>query len=688
MSTRIGVDIGGTFTDLIYYDDNSTGISVVKVPTTVPHPDEGCINAISHAVSKDKIPSVLYFLHGTTVGLNALLERRGAVVGLLTTSGFRDVLELRRGDRDEIYNLFWKPPIPLVPRRLRLNVDERIMSTGDIIIKLNRDDIRQALNAFKQQGVTSIAIVFINSYANPAHEIQAEEELRALGFDGEISVSHRASGEYREYERTTTTVIDAFVRANMSSYLQRLSGNLAEQGFRGDALLTRSGGGSLTFSEAQERPFETLMSGPVAGVQAAAELSRRNELAGVITADVGGTSFDTSLIINGRKQLMYEGSIEGLPVQAPWVDVRSIGAGGGSIAYVDAGGLLRVGPHSAGANPGPACYGRGGDKPTVSDAAFLLGMLGEGKLASGIELDAVKASGAMQPVAEMLDFSIDQTAQGILSIASASMANAIREITTETGTDPRNMTLLAFGGAGPLMGTLLAQELGIANIIVPPIAGNFSAWGLMTSDLVRTTARTKIMKLSGDCIEQVKLIAAELFLQLQKRRQQAPSSQTGINRNDETATRELGLDMRYVGQDHSLTINIATQSGTFDLCYEELMEKYVKEYKRTFDSIPDGEVEIVTIRAAEYQALPALPSNIGCSFNDDRSKGESKGSIDVYSFSQDSRIPFTILERAVLSVGQTLTEPAIIHEVTTTTYLDTGYHATVDSSGSLIIKKQ
>ena len=687
MSTRIGADIGGTFTDLIYYDENSGNISVVKVPSVTQHPEQGCMNALSHAAITDKLASVAYFLHGTTVALNALLERQGAVVGLLTTRGFRDVLELRRGDREEIYNLFWKPPLPLVPRRLRLEVDERVTAAGDIAIPLDKEGISAALSVFRQEGVTSIAIVFINSYANHAHEMEAEKELRKLGFTGEISASYMISGEYREYERTTTTVIDAFVRAQMSAYLRRLSDRLYERGFRGDALLTRSGGGSLTFAEAEQRPFETLMSGPVAGVEAAAELSRRYALTGVITADVGGTSFDTSLIVNGRKQLMYAGRVKGFPVQAPWVDVRSIGAGGGSIAYIDGGGLLRVGPQSAGANPGPACYGYGGDKPTVTDAAFLLGMLGEGKLTSGLKLDAVKASQAIQPLAEILGYPIDRTAQGILSIAAASMADSIREITIEKGEDPRDMSLLVFGGAGPLMGTLLARELDIANIIVPQIAGGFSAWGLMISDLVRTAARTNIMKLSSGCIDRIKQTAAELFLQLQKRRQQTISGLRGISETGASVIRELGLDMRYSGQDHTLTVNIATPSGSPEIGYADLMEKYAKEYERAFAAPVDDEVEVVTIRATEYQRLPSLPGNISYASNTGSTPG-SGSSISVYSFSQDTRIPFNVLDRAQLSVGETVTEPAIIHEETATTYLDAGYHATSDAAGSLIITKQ
>jgi len=497
MATRIGVDVGGTFTDLIFYDDESGEIRVGKEPTTPAGPETGVLNVVSSTVPSERVGAAEYFLHGTTVGLNSLLTRTGAVVGMLATRGFRDILEVRRGDRDDPYDLFWKHPPPLVPRRLRIPVTERMLFDGTVRTPIELDDVRAAVEVFEAEGVTSVAVAFLHSYANPAHELAAAEALREAGFRGELSLSHQVSGEYREYERTTTTVIDAYVRPRMAIYLRALDDRLTDGGFTGSLLVTRSGGGAMTFPEAEARPFETILSGPVAGAEGAAELARNLGLGDVITADVGGTSFDTCLITDGRPQVMYEGQIVGLPVQTPWVDVRSIGAGGGSLAWVDVGGLLRVGPGSAGADPGPACYGRGGTQPTVTDAAFMLGMLGEGVLASGIALDADSARAAMAPLAEQLGFEVDDVARGIMTIAAANMANAIREITVEQGQDPRRATLAPFGGAGPLFGTLLARELEIKQIVVPPYAGNFSAWGLLGADLTQSAARTRIMKLAN-----------------------------------------------------------------------------------------------------------------------------------------------------------------------------------------------
>ena len=674
MATRIGVDIGGTFTDLIYYDDVSGESLVAKVPTTPDNPDEGVVNAIGQAVPADRVKAAEYFLHGTTVGINALLQRRGAVVGLLATEGFRDILEIRRGDREEMYNLFWTPPPPLVPRRLRRPVKERVRANGEIHIAQETADVRAALGVFESEDVDAIAIAYMNAYANPVHEIEAERELRAAGFEGEISVSHRVSGEYREYERTTTTVIDAFVRPRMIHYLRRLDEELAKIGFAGRLLITRSGGGSMTFAEAEERPFETIMSGPVAGAEGAGELARSLGIDNLITADVGGTSFDTCLVSGGRPQLMYEGMVVGLPVQTPWVDVRSIGAGGGSIAYIDVGGLLQVGPQSAGADPGPASYGRGGTEPTVTDCALSLGMLGEGKLASGIALDVGKARAAIEPVAEKLNFTVDQAAQGVMTIVTASMANTIREITIDQGVDPRQATLLAFGGAGPLMACALARELNIGSIVIPPYAGNFSAWGLLGADLTQAAARTRIMKLSDDALAEANVVLKGLFATLEERQ--------GPLREGQTRSREVGLDMRYAGQEHNLTVPMEAPGGSITASAEAVFEAFTEEYERTFRNTMEEDAEIVSIRATLRLPLPRRASEYGST----AAGGADAAEVEAYSFTEDKRQPFRIVARRSLAVGDTVEGPAIVTEETATTYLDAGFEARLDASGCLFLK--
>lgn len=676
MATRIGVDIGGTFTDLLFYNDQTSDMLVAKVPTTPASPEQGCVQAVTDSIDGDQLRATQYFLHGTTVGLNSLLERKGARVGLLATRGFRDILEIRRGDRDEMYNLFWQLPEPLVPRRLRLPVTGRVRSDGTVHIPFEKQDVLDALEIFTSEGVNSIAVAFMNAYANPAHELNAETALREAGFDGEISLSHRISREYREYERTSTTVIDAFVRGRMSNYLRRLEADLRGAGFDGACLITRSGSGSMTFSEAEDRPFETIMSGPVAGAEGGGELSRQLDLGDLITADVGGTSFDTCVITRGRPTLLFEGKIVGMPLQTPWVDVRSIGAGGGSIAQVDVGGLLRVGPESGGADPGPACYGKGGENACMTDAACYLGMLGEGKLASGLQLDLSLAEKALQPLAGKLGYGLDDTAIGIMDIASASMADAIREITVEQGIDPRKLKLLAFGGAGPLMSTLLARDLDITEIVIPLHAGNFSAWGLLGADLTRATARTRIMRLDEASLATANDILEEMYSDLAAR---AGSSGGG----DEWA-REVGLDMRYKGQEHTLSINVPGENGRVTISTDQVREIFTRDYDRTFGNTMDEPVEIVSIRATVRHALPRRtegPSALNGSdgIHQDR---------EAYSFTEKKRMNFRILDRSSMQVGDTLAGPAIINEPTATTYLDANWDCEVHGSGCLFISRR
>lgn len=681
MATRLGVDVGGTFTDLIFYDDQSGEVRVAKEPTTPVAPEEGVGNAVATAVPGGLIRSARYFLHGTTVGLNSLLERKGAKVGLLATRGFRDILEVRRGDRDDPYDLVWKQPPPLVPRHLRIPITERMLATGAVLTPLDESDIRHAAEVFKEEEVTSVAVAFLHAYANPEHELAAERALRASGFNGTISLSHQISGEHREYERTTTTVIDAYVHPRMSTYLQQLDEKLAEVGFDGELLVTRSGGGAMTFSEAELRPFETVMSGPVAGAEGAAELARNLQLGDVITADVGGTSFDTCLITGGRPQVLYEGSIVGLPVQTSWVDVRSIGAGGGSVAYVDAGGLLKVGPESAGSAPGPACYGRGGTQPTVTDAAFILGMLGEGKLASGMQLDRAAAYAAIEPLARQLRFSIEDTARGVLTIVNANMANAIREITVEQGQDPRQATLLPFGGAGPLFGTLLARELDIEHIVIPPYAGNFSAWGLLGADLMQSAARTRIMKLHAGVIPEGNGILSDLFSTLISRTNTSPDDTPG---DKDSQTREIALDMRYVGQEHTITVSLpSTSTGNISASVIEIQDAFTREYERTFGHTMDEEIEIVSFRATIRTPLPRRSEEN--SVRPDDLREQVAHELEAFSFTQARRLPFQIVDRARLLTGATVKGPAIILEETATTYLDADFHAVVHPSGALFL---
>lgn len=674
MATRLGVDVGGTFTDLVFYDDETGEVIVGKGSTTPASPDRGVAQVISDALGDSPLQASGYFLHGTTVGINALLERKGAVVGLLTTAGFRDVLETRRGDRDAMYDNLWKAPPPLVPRRLRMAVEERIRADGSVETPFNAEDVRRALDVFQVEGVESVAVVFINAYANSSHELAAKDALRKFGFEGEISLSHEVSGEYREYERSSTTVVDAYVRPRVSNYLRRLETTLNDQGFAGECLVTRSGGGAMAFGEAEARPFETIMSGPVAGAVGAGELCRELAIEQAITADVGGTSFDTCLISGGRPQVKYEGKVLGMPIQSPWVDVRSIGAGGGSIAYVDAGALLRVGPQSAGAAPGPVCYRRGGTEATVTDAAAVLGMLAFGELAGGVTLDLDGASAALARLGDRLGLGVDDVAQGILTIANAAMANAIRSVTVEQGQDPRQATLIAFGGAGPLFGTLLARELDIVEIVVPNYAGNFSAWGLLGQDLTRSAALTSIRRLDDAGLDEANTVLETLFGRLRER---------GGGDLRPTETLEPALDLRYAGQEYTLTVHPPASEGVISAGRDEVEAVFTRDYDRTFGHKLSEPIEIVSIRATSREPLPRKAR--------ERALGQSPApreqrSIEAHSFARGARETFAVVDRSAIPIGSTLAGPAIVLEPTTTTYVDAGFELEVHPSGTLFIR--
>jgi N-methylhydantoinase A len=672
LATRIGVDVGGTFTDLIMFDEATNSITVGKDASTPSAPELGVLAVVDGAASA-AVADTSLFLHGTTVGLNAILERKGADVGLLTTKGFRDVLEIRRSSRGEIYNLTWAAPPPLVPRSRRLEAAGRILADGTIDRELDADDVRAAAEAFTRLGIPCVAVVFINAHANPEHELAAERLLREAGYAGDIALSHRVTGEYSEYERTSTTVVDAYVRPAVSGYFRRLEDGLRERRFDGDCLVTRSGGGAMLFADARTRPFETVMSGPVAGVAGAVRLCAELGIDRAVTADVGGTSFDTSLILDGRPIVQYEGLVDGLPLQTPWVDVRSIGAGGGSIARAESG-LLRVGPQSAGAVPGPACYGRGGTAATVTDACAVLGMLGHGSLAGGLQLDLEAARAAVGAVGEALGLSRQEAGAGIVAVAAAAMAQAIIEITVERGEDPRDAAVLAFGGAGPLFGGLLARELEIPQVVVPNAAGNFSAWGLLCEDVARATARTFIRPLTDDSIAAANDVLATLFAELQAEGRTIASAGA--------AALEPALDLRYMGQEHTITLRPQDDAGAVVAPAEDIVAAFAAEHERQYGHALELPVELVNVRATVRVPLPDMATDAAIAAEDTAPVDET---IDAYSFDRGAVVPFRLVSRAALKRGARLSGPAVVLEDTTITYVDHGFDVEVHATGALLL---
>jgi N-methylhydantoinase A len=672
MTTRIGVDVGGTFTDLILFDEETGTVRVGKEASTPASPDVGVLNVVDGS-AEHALGDTALFLHGTTVGLNALLERKGAVVGLLTTRGFRDVLAIRRSVRDDTYNLNWSPPPPLVPRGLRLEAGGRILADGSVDAPLDLDDVTAAAEAFVAAGVECVAVVFINSHANPEQELAAGEALREAGFTGEIALSHRVTGEYSEYERTSTTVVDAYVRPAVSGYFRRLESGLRDRSFTGECLVTRSGGGAMFFDEATGRPFETVMSGPVAGVAGAVALCAALGISQAVTADVGGTSFDTSLIIDGRPIVKYEGEVGGLPLQTPWIDVRSIGAGGGSIARAEAG-LLRVGPASAGATPGPICYGRGGTAATVTDAAASLGMLGDGRLAGGLRLDLAAAREGITALGAELGLDPVQAGAGVITVAANAMAAAIEQITIEGGEDPRDSAIVAFGGAGPLFGCLLARELDIQTVVVPQAAGNFSAWGLLCEDVARSTARTFIRVLSDDVLTAVNDLLDALFGEL-------ATSAAGAGHELGAPVLEPALDLRYVGQEHTITLAPAAAAGRVSASADALRLQFADEHERHFGHRLELPVEVVNVRATVRVVLPTIATDASVVAAD----AQAEQTVEAYSFSLGRPTPFRLVDRVALTPGESFDGPAVITEDTTITYVDHGFRVDVHPTGTLFL---
>ncbi len=665
----LAVDVGGTFTDLAWQDSSTGEVVLGKGPTTPTDVATGVSAVVQATLPESRLVGTDYFLHATTVGLNALLERKGATVGLLTTAGFRDVLEIRRGDREAAFDVLWRPSEPLVPRWRRLAVRERVRADGAVIAPLQPDDVRLAHAALVEAAVDSVAIVFLNAHANPEHELEARELLREAGYDGEIALSHEISGEYREFERTATTVVDAYVRPAVAGYLGRLDRRLREDGFRGESYASRSGGGVMAFDEVAARPVETILSGPAAGVVGAAKLARRLQFEIAVTADVGGTSFDTALLLDGEPPLLHEGRVGDLPLQTSWVDVRSIGAGGGSLARVEGGRFLRVGPESAGAAPGPACYGRGGTRPTVTDAAASLGMLADGRLAGDMRLDLAVAERVMVQMGSELGLSAERAAAGVLWIAVASMANAIRTVTVQKGIDPRGGHLIAYGGAGPLLAVLLARELAIDSVVIPCHAGAFSAWGLLAQDLTRTASRTHVVRLDESGLETANAVLAGLFARME-------------NEHGDGMRRQCALDCRYEGQEYTLTVAIPGHNGRIDDAPPAVRSLFATEYERVFGyELPD-DVEVVSMRATLIRPLAGAAGPAPA----DTAAWDPER-VSAYSFATEETADFEVVDREAIAPGSRLPGPLIVREQTATTYVDFGFELKRAAEGELLLRK-
>ncbi|RWJ58450.1 MAG: hydantoinase/oxoprolinase family protein [Mesorhizobium sp.] len=583
---RVSADIGGTFTDVVVQNTGTGEYLAAKYPTTPGDLSEGILRAFGQVI--DDFAQVEFAVHGTTQGLNALLSHAGGRIMLLTTAGARDSFFIMRGSRPrkEMYNNKFQRPEQLVRRRDTLEIGGRLDFEGNEITGLNLGDLQAAAEHARANGIQSVAVCFLFSYKNPDHEIAAREFLERNVPGISVSLSHEVACEWREAERAASTVADAYISPLVRQYLGVIESRLEKRGLAVPLYVTRSSGGLMSVKQASKQPIQTLFSGPVGGIIGAAEMTKLFHTDNVICADVGGTSFDVSLVVNGKPRVVNQATLSGMDIIMPVVEIESIGAGAGSIAYVEAGGL-RVGPESAGAEPGPACYGKGGTEPTVTDAqVFLNRFLPLGELGGAVRIDRAKAEAALTRVAKSLGMNAETLAEGILDITNAKMADAIRRITVEQGIEPRDFSIVAFGGAGAMHAAFIAQALEISDVVVPPHAGVFSAWGMLHSPMRHDIAVpfNKFMRDVEDC---------EIA-----RRFEEQSGSAKAHLDTETGGKaeihyQYLLDLRYDGQEYTVTVEIPHNSTPVREISEIFHQAYHQRYGH---SHRDASIEIVALR--------------------------------------------------------------------------------------------
>jgi len=675
---HVGVDIGGTFTDAVAVETGSGRTSHLKVPSSRSDPAEGVLRglrALRDEVGVDPARIGL-LLHGTTLATNAIIQRRLARTALVTTEGFRDVLEIGRHWREELYDPFLEQDEPLIARELRFEVGERLAADGAVVAPLDAADVDRVLGCLDGAGVESVAVVFLHSYRDPAHERQMAARLRAHN-GWSVCASTELLREIKEYERTATTVLNAALMPLVGAYLDRLEHGLREAGCSASLFVTQSNGGALTPARARTRPVNLALSGPVGGVVATAEIGRRAEVEHVIGFDMGGTSTDISILSDNTPRFTSEMTVGDIPVKVPTVQVHSIGAGGGSIAAVDAGGALHVGPESAGSDPGPACYGRGGTRPTVTDCQLVLGRLApDFRLADRLALDAGRAREAIREhVAAELGLGVEEAAAGIIEVANAAMERAVRVALRDRGDDPRRFALVAFGGAGPLHAVELARRLAIGRVIVPPHPGTLSALGFLAADVRMDYAASELHR-TDDPAAAAAVAAIYAALERQAR---AEARSDGALDDDRLRT-SRSIDMRYAGQAYDVGVPLPDGPVT-GAAISALSARFHELHERAYGfSNHDGACEMVTFRLAAIVGLDKPGAG-------EPATGGSAGE----QLARDVYLPgagFTatrLVERSALAPGARIEGPAVIHQADTTTFVPAGARGMVDGQANLIL---
>ena len=667
---RVGVEVGGTFTDLVVIREGA--VQIAKVPSTPTRPDVGALNAIAAAgLGIDEITDLV---HGSTVATNAVLERKGGRIGVFVTAGTRDLFHLQRQDRTAIYNLNYQKPLPVVARHDVCEIPERLAADGSVVNPLQPDELESTVRTFlATASFDAIAICLLHSYANPAHEKQVAEAVHRIAADMPITCSCDVSPEFREYERASTTALAAYVQPVISGYLQRLEGQLDDNGFNGSFSIMQSNGGRMPARGMARNAITGLFSGPAAGVVGAIGVAAKSGFTDIITLDMGGTSTDVSLIAGGKPALSPQTMIDGLPVRTPVIDIATVGAGGGSIAWLDDGGLLRVGPRSAGAQPGPACYGRGGTEPTVTDAHLVRGTLQSQSFLGGtMKVDRDAAVAALSPLAAALDLSIDDLADSVIRIAEGNIVRAIQQVSTERGLDPRDFILVPFGGAGPLHAARVAQELNINTILVPLNAGVLSAAGLLMSDYVHYRSRTNRLTLNSDAIATVISILAEL-----RASAAAHLNQLGVHGE---LRYEHSLEMRYIGQAFELSVSLPDNPAL--LTYEQVFELFRAAHHRVFEfsKPPEDPAEIVSYRVGAHASVEPFPATPFAA----ASKTPPTRTINLTE--NGCATTCMVLPRAgVTSNG--VSGASLIEDGTATVFVPKTWHARVDTTGNLILER-
>lgn len=685
LSWRVGVDSGGTFTDVCLFDAASGDISVWKVASTPDDPSRGIAVGVDEALethglaAPDRSDAVAYLGHGTTVATNALITGAGARVGLITTAGFRDLLEIGRQKRPDLYDLSLAKPKTLVPRELRFEVSERLLHTGDVAVSLDEDEVRAAARQMRDEAVEAVAICFLYSFLNPKHERIAKRIVAEEMPDVFLCVSHEIAPEFREFERLSTATVNAYLGPIMHRYISRLSPRLTDMGVVVPPHLTQSNGGVVRFEVAAQTPVRAVLSGPSTGVVAARAIGTRAGFDDIITFDMGGTSSDVALMASGDVTQTNESTVHGYPIKAPMLDIHTVGAGGGSIASIDSGGLLKVGPESAGADPGPVCYGLGAIHPTVTDANIVLRVLNPTHLLDGrMKVRRDLAVDAIGKIAAQLGMGVENTAQGILSVVTANMAKAIRVISVQRGHDPRGYALMAFGGAGPLHAVRLAQELGMARVIVPRNPGILCAMGLLLTDLRADFASTCLVPVDTESLLQIATPMSEVETQAEVwfEDEQIPLEHRQIARR---------IDMRYEGQNHELPIPVP-DGHVDEAMLERLKEAFAEAHTRMYGFAVEGErINCVTFRV-EATGVVHKANLSETALGDADASLAKTGARDVWYPETAAFTETTLYARDKLRSGMGFDGPAIVEQMDTTTLIPPGVTVRVDTLDNLILE--